>query len=116
MEVMFILAGIFAFLISLRSVLNIHGYSSTLTVASGILALILAAAAYDTYSVICLVVSLCLTIFALICMFHDRSKNRKRIKRYMNSLDYKRRQAMYRAAEKQIEIERLFRKIDRTDY
>ena len=74
MEVMFILAGVSAFLTSLRSVLNIHGYSGTFTVASGITALILSVAAYEMFSVVCLAFSLCLTVFSWICMFHDRSK------------------------------------------
>ena len=114
MEVMFILAGVSAFLTSLRSVLNVHGYSSTLTVASGIMALILAVVAYDMYSVICLAFSLCLTVCSWVCMFRDKSEHRRQINRYINSSEYKRRLAMYREAEKQIEIERLFRKIDRT--
>ena len=116
LEVMFILAGISAFLISLRSVLNIHGYSGILTVASGIIALIFAVMAYDMYSVICLAISLCLTVFSCICMFHDRSEHRKRIKKYMNIADYERRRTMYHEADRQIEIERHFRKNDRTDY
>ncbi len=116
MEVMFILASVSAFITSLRAVLNIRGYTSTRTAASGIIALIFAVVAYDMYSVICLVLSLCLTVFSWICMFRDRSEHRRYMKRYINSSDYKRRLAIYREAEKQVEIERLFRKIDRTDY
>ena len=116
LEVMFILAGVSAFLISLRSVLNIRGYTSIFTVSSGILALIFAAAAYDMYSVILLAISLCLTLCSFLSMLRDNSRQKKRMKRYINSSDYKRRRAMYYETERHTDIERHFRKNNRTDY
>ena len=115
LEVMFILAGVSAFLISLRSVLNIRGYTSIFTVSSGILALIFAAAAYDMYSVILLAISLCLTLCSFLSMLRDNSRQKKRMKRYINSSDYKRRRAMYYETERHTDIERHFIKNDRTD-
>lgn len=107
MEVIFILAAVLSFLTSLKSVLNTRGYSSILTVSSGILALTLAAIAYDMYSVLLLAISLCLTVFSWVCMLHDKSKQKKRMKRYINSSECRRR------SERQKDIERLF---NRTDY
>ena len=115
MEVMFILAGVISFLTSLKCVLNIKSYSRTLTVVSGIAGLVFAAFAYDMYSVILLVISLCLTVFTWVCILRDREEYARNMKRYISSADYQRRRAMYAEAEKQLEIERLFGKIDRTD-